>query len=217
MHVYLARNTSSVCSLHLLFIILSSVSLVKGALSKPLFRADGETFAEEMQSNDQLQGTEPLEFVREYDAGNDSRGIYALTDQQRGECTVHDVYHILLPLPVDPIVRPSVLFPVIIWSALLTCHPSVHSPIDVSIKSMRYHFLISRPTLIIEITTTAFLQTFHIIFSNTPSGKQSDRQIFSIVSQCVTKPDNSTRRSVHKCSHDKTPSLTARKLPDKLT
>jgi len=103
------------------------VGVIKGTLSKPLFRVDGETFAEEMQSNDRLQGTQPLEFVQEYDAGNDSRGIEALTDQQRGKCTVRDVYHILLP--ADSIVCSSVLFPVIIWSALLTrCPSSIYCP-----------------------------------------------------------------------------------------
>lgn len=117
------------CLLHLLFIIPIIDRVIKGTLSKPLSPADGETFAEEMQSNDRLQGTQPLEFVREYDAGNDSRGIEALlTDQQRGKCTVRDVYHILLPLPADPIVCSSVLFPVIIWSALLTRRPSVYCP-----------------------------------------------------------------------------------------
>lgn len=61
---------------------------------------------------------QPLEFVREYDAENDSHGIWPLTDQQRGKCAARDVYHILLPLQAGPIVRASVLFPVIIWSAL---------------------------------------------------------------------------------------------------
>lgn len=50
--------------------------VLKAILSKlPRFSRRQRNFAEEMQSNDQLQGTRPLEFVREYDAGNDSRGI----------------------------------------------------------------------------------------------------------------------------------------------
>lgn len=37
--------------------------------------------------------------------------------QQRGKCTARDVYHTLLPLLASLIVRPSVLFPVLIWTA----------------------------------------------------------------------------------------------------
>lgn len=162
-----------------------------------------------MQSNDRLQGTQPLEFVREYDVGNDSRGTNALTDQQRGECTVHDVYHILLPLPADPIVCASVLFPVIIWSALLTCHPSVYSPIDVSIKScakkMRYHFLIRgrHSSSKLQLFFKIFIYLCRYACPMVNARLIVEAVFFSIVSQCVTKLNNFTRRNVRKCSHDK--------------
>lgn len=79
---------------------------------------------------------------REHDSG---RGVA----QQRGKSAARDVYHTLLPLLSSLIVRPSVLFPVLIWTPALLpsrCSPSPspppghYPPNDAPMKLAHYHF-----------------------------------------------------------------------------
>lgn len=208
---YFIGKMSLVCLLHLL--LSHCRSIIKGVFSNRLFHTDGETFTEEIAIERPTAGDTTIR-IRSGIRCRERFAWYIGADRptkRQVHCSWRLSYFIAFARP--PLCS-SVLFPVIIWSALLTCHPSVYCPRSTcQWNRCAIIFLFPSQHWSSKSLLQSFLQTFRIFSTRLAAN------IWSLVFlDCiVTKLDNFTRRNVRKCSHDETSFLSARKLLDKLT